>query len=201
MSGYVPYWDQERAFDVVHQQPATFTQISPMWYSLNRNGKIVLADDDNTDVDQGEVRFLQDSGILVLPTLTNLRNGDWEPALVRSMLRDGIVRRRHVDAVVELVERNGYDGIDIDYEDLRADDRAPYSEFLSSLGEALHRNGRLLTSSVYAKESEPGPNDHNIVQDYTAIASACDQVRVMTYDYHYSTSEPGPVAPAEWVEN
>ena len=52
---------------------------------------------------------------------------------------------------------------------------------------------------MYGKESEPGPNDHNIAQDYTAIGSACDQVRVMVYDY--ATSEPGPVTPADWAAN
>lgn len=199
--GYVPYWDQERGFAVVHRYRHAFDQISPMWYAPNASGDVVPSDDTYTDIALGEVRYLQGHGIRVVPTLVDMRNGAWRPDLVSSMLSSAASRRHHVSAIVEMVLKNGYDGVDIDYEDLHAADRNSYSAFLQTLGTALRNRGKLLTSSVYAKQSEPGPYDHSIAQDYAAIGMACDQVRVMTYDHSTAGSPPGPVAPLSWVHD
>lgn len=198
--GYVPYWDQRRGFDVVRQHLDLFDQVSPVWYSLEPTGDIVLADAENTTVERRTVRLLQAKGIEVIPTITNLRDGDWAPGLVQSMLHDPAAVRTHVRELVELVDSKGYDGIDIDYEHLRAEDRRQYSDFLTMLGEALHDEGKVLTTAVHPKTSEEGDDERNVAQDFAAIGAAVDQVRVMTYDYSWEDSPPGPVAPAGWVE-
>lgn len=198
--GYVPYWDQPNAFATVQQNPEVFDQVSPVWYSLDTAAGVVPADDQYARIDKEMVTALQSKGKKVIPTVTSLRNGDWQPSLVRSMLADSKVMDGHVSAIKDLVMQSGYDGIDIDYEDLKAEDRDRYSEFIHKLSSALHGEGKLLTSSVYAKDTEPGPNPHNVAQNYFAIGSACDQVRVMTFDYHYTDSPAGPVSPLDWVE-
>lgn len=199
--GYVPYWDQQRGFAVVRENLEIFDEVSPMWYSLDAAGNVVLADDEHTTIDPAEVRFLQDRGILVIPTVANLRNGEWTTDTVQKVLHDPDTRAAHVRNIVDLALRRGYDGIDVDYESLQARDREVYSAFLRELGRALHAEGKLLTTSVHPKQSEPGPNEHNKAQNYSAIGAAADQVRVMTYDYHWDTSPPGPVSPVDWVED
>ena len=199
--GYVPYWDQERGFEVVRQQPELFDEVSPVWYSLESNGRIRLADPANTTVDRDAVRSLQEQGIRVIPTVTNLRDGDWETGPVRRMLRDPAAVRTHIRELVALATGEGYDGIDIDYEHLRAADRDAFSDFLARLGDALRAEGKLLTAAVHPKTSEAGDDERNAAQDYRAIGAAVDQVRVMTYDYSWEDSPPGPVAPATWVED
>lgn len=199
--GYVPYWDQHRGFDVVRQRLDLFDQVSPVWYSLEPTGSIVLADAEHATVDRRSVRELQANGIEVIPTVTNLRNGDWEPHLVQGMLHDPAAVRTHVRELVELAVREGYDGIDIDYEHLEAADRQQFSDFLAMLGDALRDEGKLLTVAVHPKTSEEGDDERNVAQDFAAIGAAADQVRVMTYDYSWEDSPPGPVAPAGWVED
>jgi spore germination protein YaaH len=198
--GYVPYWDQQRAFDVVRRHPDLFDEVSPVWYSLEPTGQVVLADAEHTTVDRATVRELQEQGIKVIPTVTNLRDGDWAPGFVGDMLRDRTAVRAHIRALVDLAVREGYDGIDIDYESLRAEDRTAFSTFLGELGEALRAEDRVLTAAVHPKTSDEGDGEHNLAQDYRAIGAAVDQVRVMTYDHSWETSPPGPVAPAGWVE-
>lgn len=198
--GYVPYWDQRRALDVVWQHPDLFDQVSPVWYSLTPTGRIVLADEHHTQVDPEAVRAMQARGIKVLPTVTNLRNGDWDLHLVPAMLHDPEARRTHIRALVELVREQGYDGIDIDYESLNAADRKAYTAFLTELGRRLHADGKLLATAVHPKTSNAGDDPRNLAQNYRAIGAAVDQVRVMSYDYSWDTSPPGPVAPARWVD-
>lgn len=173
--GYVTYWDQQRGFDTVRRQLGLFDEVSPFWYSLDATGRIVPTDDDNTTVDRATVRFLQQRGIKVVPTVTNLRNGDWDPAVVRTVLHDSARLRAHVDDIVQLATTEGYDGIDLDYEDLRAADRDAYSAFLRELSGALHARGKLLTSSVHPKTSDAGDDERNVAQDYRAIGAAVDR--------------------------
>ena len=198
--GYVPYWDQERAFDVVRRNLELFDDVSPVWYSLEATGRIVLADPEHTTVDHRTVRFLQKNGIRVIPTVTNLRNGDWDAEVVPAMLHDPTAMRTHIRELVELAATENYDGIDIDYEHLRAVDRSSFSSFLQELGAALGADDKVLTTAVHPKTSDVGDDERNRAQDYQSIGAAVDQVRVMTYDYSWETSPPGPVAPAEWVE-
>lgn len=198
--GYVPYWDQRRGFDVVRERPDLFDEISPVWYSLEPDGEVVLADPRHTTIDRAMVNVLQDNGIEVIPTVTSLRDGRWQPELVREMLHDPDAVRNHVRQLVDLAIAEGYDGIDIDYEDLRAADRGAFSSFVTDLGAALHAEDLLLTVAVHAKASEEGYDERNRAQDYRAIGRAADQVRLMTYDYSWGTSPPGPLAPAYWVE-
>lgn len=199
--GYVPYWDQQRGFATARRQLRLFDEISPMWYSLDADGRIVLSDPENTVVDLRTVRFLQRDGVKVIPTITDLRNGDWHPELVSSMLADPARRQAHVRRIAALVRVNGYDGIDLDYEDLKAADRAAYSAFVRELATALHAEGKLVTSSVHPKESDTADDPGNRAQDYRTIGAVMDQVRVMTYDYHWETSPPGPISPASWVRD
>lgn len=199
--GYVPYWDQDRAFAVVRENPELFDEISPMWYAPEANGDVRLADPEQTTVDMATVRELQDHGMRVIPTVTNLRDGDWDPDVVKAVLHDRAAMSAHVDALVDLAVTEGYDGIDIDYEDLGEADRAAYSEFLTRLGAALRAEGKMLATAVHPKTSDAGYDERNRAQDYAAIGAAADQVRVMTYDYSWDTSPPGPVAPFRWVED
>ncbi len=199
--GYVPYWDQPTGLASVNAHPDVFDQVSLVWYSLDSAGRVVPADDTYAHIDPAAVTALKARRITVVPTVTSLRNGDWKPNLVQSMLDDSAHTSTHVTALRDLAVKNGYDGIDIDYEDLDGTYREAYSGFLKQLSDALHNEGKILTSSVYAKTEEPGPNPHNVAQDYAAIGAACDQVRVMTFDYHYDSSDPGPVAPLDWVES
>lgn len=197
---YVPYWDQRRGFEVARQNRDLFEVISPVWYSLDSSGAVVLADDEHTRIDRKAVRFLQDHAIQVIPSVTNLRDGEWAPDLVREMLHDRDARRDHVARLVELVVREGYDGIEIDYEHLRADDRDVFTTFIEDLAGAMHAEGKVLTVALHPKTSEEGVDERNEAQDFQAIGAAADQVRMMTYDYSWEESPPGPVAPAGWVE-
>lgn len=55
--------------------------------------------------------------------------------------------------------------------------------------------------TLHPKTSEPGPQAKNQAQDYAAIGRVADEVRIMLYDYHWSTSAPGPLAPIRWVRH
>lgn len=84
---------------------------SPFWYSASSATRIT-----GTGVDPAVVDSLQSLGINVLPTVTEGMN----TSAMESMLASTTSRRAHRDALVALVVNNGYDGIDLDYENMNA---------------------------------------------------------------------------------
>jgi spore germination protein len=203
VSGNLVFWDQARGFDSIVANADVFSEISPFWYRVLADGRIVpyTTAAGGSYEDPAILGFLRSRGILVMPTVANIIDGVWDGALVSKMIADPQLRDVNLTALVNLAVTKGYDGLDLDYENLRASDRAAFTSFVEQLAGALHAHGKLLSVNVYAKTSEPGTWDGPQAQDWRAIGQAADQVRIMTYEYSWSTSPPGPVAPVTWVND
>lgn len=136
----------------------------------------------------------------LVPAISNFRDGAWDADVIHTIVTDRDRMAAHVDAIADVVDEAGWDGIDLDYESLRGEDRDAYSAFARTLGERLRSTGRQLTITVQAKTSDQGTASFHAAQDYEALAAAADELRIMAYDRHWSGSDPGPIAPVAWVE-
>lgn len=197
----VPYWNIDYGTTSVLSNRHTFSEMSPWMYGLNSSGQIVPqygpAQAATLDAQLARLRAAR---IPVVPTLANVVQGQWAyQPVITSILYIPRVRAQHVAAIVALVERQHYAGIDIDYEDLRASDRSAFTAFITQLAGALHAKGKVLSVDLFAKPDNRGYDQRNVAQDYQAIGQVADQVRLMGYDYHWTSSAPGPVAPIGWI--
>lgn len=199
--GYIAYWDQARGINTVEINPDLFTEISINWYTLDQTGDVIpyRKDSGATYVDLNIINSLRSKNILIVPTIQNSTNSNWDGQLVSNVISNSTLRTNHVTSIVDLVVANGYDGIDIDYEELFATDRANFSTFIQELATALHSKDKILSVSVYPKTSELGNWAGPQAQDWSAIGSVADEVRIMIYGYSWQTSIPGPIAPIDWV--
>jgi spore germination protein len=203
VSGNLVFWDQTRGFDAIVANADVFSEISPFWYRVDVDGGVVpfTTSWGTSYEDPVILSFLRSRGILVIPTVANVLNGVWDGTMVSSILADPALTAVNINSLVQLAVVNGYDGIDLDYENLAASDRTAFTNFTTQLAAALHAQGKLLTVNVYAKTAEPGDWDGPRAQDWVALGQAADQVRIMTYEYHWSTSGPGPISPVNWVSD
>ena len=201
VSGNLVFWDQSRGFDVIRANTDLFSDISPFWYRVGADGQVMpyTTEGGVSYEDPSILSFLRANGILVIPTVANILNGVWDGALVSRIIADPALTTVNIESLVQLAVTQGYDGIDLDYENLNASDRSAFTSFVNQLAAALHANGKLLTVNVYAKTSEPGTWSGPQAQDWWAIGQVVDQVRIMTYEYHWSTSGAGPISPVDWV--
>ncbi len=87
-----------------------------------------------------------------------------------------------------------FDGVQIDFETVPADDYEHFFTFLQLLRARLPDKllSVALPARIDAKTDRFG---------YARIAALVDRVIVMAYDEHWSTSAPGPVASIEWCRN
>ncbi len=167
-------------------------EVNFVWYTLEPDGVI-----------QGAVQSPQalekarSAGLRVVPSIAN---AGFSRDNVMAAIGDPAKRTEHVQAIVQLVLENGYDGIDIDYESLAAEDREPFTRFIEELAVALHAEDKLLSIAVHAKTDDAGSWSGPAAQDWARLGAAVDLFKIMTYDYHWATSEAGPLAPLDWVD-
>lgn len=150
-----------------------------------------LYDDQREAARQGGGRFLI--------MFTNLNGGRFDRNLVHLILRSPELRKKAVDGILEVVEREKAAGADIDFENVPPEDRRYFSQFMRELADALHPVGYMVTASVPAKLKENPSQGWSGAFDYPLLASICDLVFVMAYDQHYATGAAGPVAGIDWV--
>jgi spore germination protein len=196
----LPFWNLTGGADVVAANPGTFSEVSPWIYGIAPDGQIVPQVPERAAETTAAMSRLRALGIPLVPTIANVTDGRWAYQPVAAMLHHPAAMDRHVNDIVSLVTGEGYAGIDLDYEDLRAGDRQAFTAFVTRVGEALHARGKTLSVALFAKTTDAGDDQRNVAQDYTAIGKVADEVRLMAYDYHWAASPPGPVAPLTWVQ-
>ena len=179
-------------------------EVMPFWFSLK--SPTVIRDDyvsGNPSWPMADtVCLMRRAGLQIIPTMT-----DGTAKLVLSeYLANAATRTTIVNTIVDLVVKNNFDGIDLDYEGFAFVDgnntwskTAPrWVALVKELSVALHAKNKLLSvSTPYLydpKEKQKG----YFVYAWADIASSIDRLRIMTYDY--SVAKPGPMGPLSWTE-
>jgi spore germination protein YaaH len=173
-------------------------QVDVDWYISNKNGTLGAVDQN-----LAYVRLARSRRLTVFATVANWNTakGRFDRSIAQAILAGPVTRARHIDRLVNLCKVNGYNGIDLDWEALRAADRDRFSTFVETLAQRLHAAGKLLSIAVYPKTSEPGQWQGQRSEDWLRIGKAVDQFKIMTYDFSGPWSRPGPVAPPSWTSH
>ena len=179
-------------------------EVMPFWFSIK--SPTVIRDDyvsGNPSWPMADtVCLMRRAGLQIIPTMT-----DGTAKLVLSeYLSNAATRTTIVNTIVDLVVKNNFDGIDLDYEGFAfVDGNSTWSKtaprwvaLVKELSVALHAKNKLLSvSTPYLydpKEKQKG----YFVYAWANIASSIDRLRIMTYDY--SVAKPGPMGPLSWTE-
>ena len=167
------------------------------WYHTQADGS-VTAENEDPDL----VAAARDHGLNIFATVTNSTSSGkaFSRDLAAAVLASPDRRRRFIDDLLALVKDMGYDGVDLDWEDLRPADRDGFSALVEELADALHAEDRFLSIAVMPKTSEPGEWDNQKYADWSRIGKAVDEFKIMTYSYSGPWGDPGPQAPPEWVD-
>lgn len=193
ITAWIPPWDGN-ALTSIQTNGGAVNEANPVWYSWNADGTIVK----NWNAENQTWRAAM-TGATLIPTIQNVVNKSFSASAVETMLSTPASREAHATAIFQLVANAGLDGIDVDYERIPATSKANFSAFVSTLGGKLHGIGKKLSVTVYAKTSDVSWNGAG-GEDWGAIAGVADSVKIMAYDYHYSGSDPGPIAPLDWLD-
>jgi spore germination protein YaaH len=118
--------------------------------------------------------------VRVVPTIM-WSNG----AAIETILSNGASRRELEDTIANLAIANGFDGVDIDFENKTAETKPYFSLFLKGLYARL--GNKFLYCSIEARTPPTSAFDvppavPQYANDFVAINKYCDRVAIMAYD-------------------
>ena len=210
VAGWIPYWRDSQGIKDAKKNLESIDIIFPFAFTMQADGSIK----DLADLDGKEwkkfTKLAQKEGKKVVPTIMTSDAGT-----VHANLSYPDLRKKHINAIVDMVEDGGFDGVDIDYESKFSTTKDHFSDFLTELKDELGKD-KILACTVEARtppeslyKNVPKDIEAQYSNDYEVIGQVCDTVEIMTYDQQRadlklndkrSGSPYIPVADAEWVE-
>lgn len=170
---------------------ALINEIHPMWYHVRPDGSL------QTEVKPEVITLAHENQIKIIPLVNLVPSQD-------AVLLNQATQDKVINALVQEVKTNNYDGMDIDFEffpitkhkDFSVD-RDQLTNFMKKLSAQMKSLGKETHMAVL-----PHADSSNIaeVYNYSALAPYLTKVGIMCYDYKEAHSPPGPVAPFSWVE-
>jgi len=180
-SAWIPFWKKQSGVPDTSSNITKLTEINPFSYEVNSNG-VINGTNIKIKQDPWPQLFAEAKAAKtwVIPTIA------WfDSAPIMKVLSNSKLRKAHEDAIVKLVKDNGYDGIDIDYENKPAESKAYFSLFLKEL--AAKFPTKILSCTIeprtpLADKFKVIPKDVQFANDFVAINKYCDEVKMMAYD-------------------
>ena len=207
VSGWIPYWREvEGTADVIGRLDYV-TTIHPFGYTFTEDGILNDAMGIADEPWKTLIAEAKKKKVRVIPTIMS-GNGE----LLHRILSNSKTRIALEDEIAALVKREGFDGIDIDFEAKLAETKPYFSLFLKGLYQRMGNKwvyctieSRTPLDSRY--EGTPPQNAGIYANDFVQINKYCDRVQIMAYDQgsiDVKLNALGgpyvPVADAAWVE-
>jgi len=209
LTGWIPYYSMKTALPDALNNADLVREVMPFWYTLKFDGKTkapYVADlyaPANPSVPISEpLTAMRNAGFSIIPTITD----GTSKLVLAGLLKNPTSRTQVVNAIMNLVRTNNYDGVDLDFEGFAFVDgnttwasTAPsWVALVKELSAALRAEKKLLSVSTPYVLNPTGAQKGYFVYAWAAIAPYIDKLRIMTYDY--SVSKVGPIGPITWTE-
>lgn len=203
---YVASWlvtYDNRSYSSFKKNIIYFNEINPVWYNLNINyfSKWAKPFIEYAPHKKRIISMAKKNNVLIIPTLQNYGDTKFDASVIHRIINDPVLRSKHVKEIVRLIEKEKYDGIDIDYEDLPFEARDCYTKFIQELSGVLKKKNKVLSLTVSPKTNNDAKWRGPGAQDWEALVSYVDCLKIMVYDYHWITSHHGPVSPVDWLDD
>ena len=181
---------------VLEQTLPYLTELSVFSYGFTAEGGLVDPLLDDQWMIGTAFRF-ETRPILTLTPLGS--DGTFDNRRISAVVRNETSRSRLIENLIRVMKEKGYQGLDIDFEYILAEDRDSFTEFVQVCADAMHREGYSLSVALAPKTSADQPGLLYEGKDYRAIGAAADSVLLMTYEWGYTYGPPMAVAPVDKV--
>ena len=192
---YAPW--QETGFSSFQKYVGNLTHVMPEWLHLSKDGGSLwmLDFDDPTDVGKHQQnlsvgKIARRNGVSVMPILSNGIHGEFDPERAHALLTHPQLQHAIAVQTRDFLVSHGYQGINVDIENMRDADYALLPAFLRQL-KLVFAPDKLQISIDLEVQME-----HRPVEEITSLV---DFVVLMDYDEHSEEGIPGPIASLDWA--
>lgn len=139
-------------------------------------------------------------GVIPVLTLTPFgEDGKFNNYLIHSVVTNPEAISALISHLKQTMGAMGYQGIDIDFEYILAEDREPFTQFVREVTAAMHEEGYRVTIALAPKTSADQKGLLYEGKDYRALGEIVDGALLMTYEWGYKYGPPMAVAPLNMV--
>ena len=166
--------------------------VSPAFFHLNTNGELT------ENVGQAGVAYIEwahSNGYKVWPMVQNA--GDGMINVTSNIMNDYNKRQNLINKIVDYCVKYKLDGINVDFENMKQEDKDMYSRFIIELTPRLKDMGVVVSVDVTAPD---GSETWSMCFDRNVIGDVADYIIFMAYDqYGTSSNKSGTTAGYDWV--
>jgi len=178
-------WDPQ-SFSSLEQNISHLNMVIPEWISIDPN-----TDTLTTKIDPQAFDLMKRSEVKILPELSNNVGEIFRGDIIHRIINNPVKRERLINELLLILQKNGFAGVNIDFEELREKNNGVLVSFQKELYQKIHSHGFLATQSV-----SPFNEDYNLSE----LAAYNDYIFLMAYDQYSESTAPGPICHQKWIE-
>lgn len=184
-SAYYVTWDP-KSYLSLKKNIKNINLIVPEWFFIDN-----LTNQFTSNIDSKGFALMKSSGVAIMPMLSNNIGQKFRPEPVVRILSSAQKSQALIDSTINTCIKNGFIGINLDFEALSAEGIRLIPGFIKKMSEQFHQKGLLLTLDVLPFNRE---------LDASRLTEYVDYFFLMAYDEYSVTSDPGPISSQKWIE-
>lgn len=167
--------------------------VSPAFFHLTKDGKL---EENIGQKGQAYINWAHQNGYQVWPMVQNA--GDGMLTVTSKIMNSYEKRQELIESIVNACVTYKLDGINLDFENMKKEDKDLYSRFVIELTPRIKELGLTLSVDVTAPD---GADTWSLCFDRHVIGDVADYIVFMAYDeYGTSSNKAGTTAGYDWVE-
>lgn len=169
--------------------------VSPAFFYLDENGNFK---ENIGNKGKAYIEWAHNNGYKVWPMVSNAEAANKSLSVTSNIMNHYDKRQELIENIVNACVRYKLDGINVDFENMRQEDKDVYSRFIIELTPRLKEIGLVTSVDVTAPD---GGETWSMCFDRHVIGNVADYIVFMAYDeYGVSSTKPGTTAGYDWVK-
>lgn len=169
--------------------------VSPSFFYLDKNGNLR---ENIGSKGQAYIEWAHDNGYKVWAMFSNANAATESLSITSKIMNSYELRQELIESLINKCVKYKLDGINIDFENMRQEDKDMFSRFIIELTPRLKEIGLVTSVDVTAPD---GGETWSLCFDRNVIGDVADYIVFMGYDeYGVSSNKPGTTAGYDWIK-
>ena len=169
--------------------------VSPAFFYLDEKGNFK---ENVGNKGQAYIEWAHSNGYKVWPMVSNAEAASKSLSITSNIMNSYEKRQKLIENIIKVCVKYELDGINIDFENMKQEDKDMYSRFIIELTPRLKEMGKVISVDVTAPD---GSETWSMCFDRHIIGDVADYIVFMAYDeYGVSSTKPGTTAGYDWVK-
>ena len=169
--------------------------VSPSFFYIDENGSFR---ENVGESGENYIKWAHENGYKVWPMISNAPAANESLEITSEIMNSYENRKQLIEQIVDACVAYDLDGINIDFENMKQEDKDLYSRFIIELTPRLHEIGMVVSVDVTAPD---GGETWSMCFDRNVIGDVADYIIFMAYDQNgISSKTAGTTAGYNWIE-